>query len=93
MTCGMIIPRPIHSFIIYLQLLPSAGTFINEISVLGKSENKSKIGKIIECEVQNYENQSAADFLNLFHNTNAGPLKDRVGRSRLVLPWAHLNLP
>ena len=46
---------------------------INEMSGLGKSRNKSKIGKLIDEEGKEYENQSAADFLNDFY-TNAGPL-------------------
>ena len=46
---------------------------INEVSGLRKSKNESKIGKIIDEEGNEYENQSAADYLNLFY-TNASPL-------------------
>ena len=45
---------------------------VNEISGLGKSKSKSKIGKIIDDNGVEYEDQSAADFLNTFY-TNAGP--------------------
>ena len=45
---------------------------INEISGLGKSKNKSKIGKIIDENGEIYEDQRASDFLNIFY-TEAGP--------------------
>ena len=46
---------------------------VNEISGLGKSKNKSKMGKIVDENGSEYENQEAADFLNESY-TNAGPL-------------------
>ena len=45
---------------------------INDISGLGKSKNRQSIGKIVDDEGKEYENQDAADFLNTYYTT-AGP--------------------